>query len=272
MAFLIATIPEGEDLGDTRQVRLHYKVLEAASRTQAVAIANAGVPPSIGDLRRTGMTVEAEDNSIDIYMVEATYSKKKEKKEGTRGEFSFEIGGGVQRITQSLKTVNKYAPDGLQAPDHKGAIGVTKDGVEGCEINLPTFSFSETHYYAADTVTNDWVDNLEKLAWTTNDSSWRHHEAGEILFTGCRGSFMEKEGEGVWQVAFNLIKQRNKENQTIGDINGIDKKGWEYLWVLYEETEDTDAKRLAKRPVAVYIEQVYEEGDFSTLPLEDPLN
>ena len=52
---------------------------------------------------------------------------------------------------------------------------------------------------------------------------------------------------------------------TVGSITGISKKGWEYLWVLYEEAEDATAKALVKVPVAVYIERVYEEGDFAGL-------
>ena len=43
------------------------------------------------------------------------------------------------------------------------------------------------------------------------------------------------------------------------------KKGWEYLWVKYSETEDTAAKSLVQRPVAAYVEKVYEQADFGGL-------
>jgi len=43
------------------------------------------------------------------------------------------------------------------------------------------------------------------------------------------------------------------------------KKGWEYLWVRYADAEDATPKAIVKVPVAVYIEKVYEEGDFSGL-------
>ena len=43
------------------------------------------------------------------------------------------------------------------------------------------------------------------------------------------------------------------------------KKGWEYLWVRYADEEDAAAKMLVKRPIAAYVEKVYEEGDFSQL-------
>ncbi|MCK4625174.1 MAG: hypothetical protein KAV00_07685, partial [Phycisphaerae bacterium] len=52
---------------------------------------------------------------------------------------------------------------------------------------------------------------------------------------------------------------------TVGDIVNINKKGWEYMWVRYADAEDAAAKAIVKKPVAVYIEKVYEDGDFSTL-------
>lgn len=36
--------------------------------------------------------------------------------------------------------------------------------------------------------------------------------------------------------------------------------GWEYMWVRYTDSEDA-AKAIVKKPVAVYVEQVYEYGD-----------
>ncbi len=51
----------------------------------------------------------------------------------------------------------------------------------------------------------------------------------------------------------------------MGDIIGISKEGWEYLWVRYAYAEDAVAKALVKKPQAVYVESVYEQGDFSGL-------
>ena len=48
-------------------------------------------------------------------------------------------------------------------------------------------------------------------------------------------------------------------------ITGISKKGWEYMWVRYADSEDAAAKAIVKKPVAVYIERVYEEGNFAAL-------
>jgi hypothetical protein len=43
------------------------------------------------------------------------------------------------------------------------------------------------------------------------------------------------------------------------------KKGWEYLWVRYADEEDAGSSTLVKKPVAAYVERVYEEGNFAAL-------
>ncbi len=67
--------------------------------------------------------------------------------------FSFDTGGGTQHITQSLATVGAYAPAGETPPSFGGAIGVTDDAVEGVDITVPVYHFSETHYLPDSMVT-----------------------------------------------------------------------------------------------------------------------
>ena len=86
--------------------------------------------------------------------------------------------------------------------------------------------------------------------------------AGECLFLGASGS---KRGEEDWEITFRFAASPNRTGITVGDITGIAKKGWEYLWVRYADAEDAAAKALVKKPVAVYVEKVYEDGDFSGL-------
>lgn len=50
----------------------------------------------------------------------------------------------------------------------------------------------------------------------------------------------------------------------------IAKEGWHYLWTFYEDAEDSGAQALVKNPKAVYVEQVYEYGNFAALGLPDP--
>ncbi len=173
--------------------------------------------------------------------------------------FSFDTGGGMQHITQSIQTIGSYAPPGKTAPDFQGAVGATHDNVEGVDITVPIYNFSETHYIA-----NENVNKGAYFALTgkTNDATFKGLAAGECLFLGASGS---KRGEDDWEITFRFAASPNRTGLTVGDITSIDKKGWEYMWVRYADAEDTTAKAIVKKPVAVYVEKVYEDGGFSTL-------
>ncbi len=176
--------------------------------------------------------------------------------------FAFDTGGGTQHVTQSLTTVARYAPSGKTAPNFKGAIGVTNDSVEGVDITVPVYQFAETHYLPDTTVTPTYKATLFTLTGKVNNATFKGFAAGECLFLGATGS---KRGSGDWEITFRFAASPNVTNLTIGDITGINKKGWEYLWVRYQDTEDATAKALVKRPIAAYVEQVYPYGDLSLL-------
>lgn len=177
--------------------------------------------------------------------------------------FNFDTGGGTQHVTQSLSTVGSYAASGESAPSFGGAIGVTDDAVEGVDITVPVYHFSETHYLAASAVTSGYRANVFWLTGKVNNGSFRGLASGECLFLGANGS---QRGVGEdWEITFRFAGSPNKSNLAVGSITGISKLGWEYLWVRYEDVEDQQARALVKRPMAAYVEQVYEYGNFGLL-------
>ena len=175
--------------------------------------------------------------------------------------FSFDTGGGSQHITQSLATVARYAVDG-PAPDFHGAIGVTLDSVEGIDITVPTYHFSETHYFAPAVITGAYKATLFGLTGRVNAAMFRGFAIGEVLFLGASGS---QRGNDNWEITYRFAASPNVTGLAVGEITGIAKKGWEYLWVRYADAEDDDAKTLVKRPVAAFVEQVYHYGNFAGL-------
>ena len=68
-----------------------------------------------------------------------------------------------------------------------------------------------------------------------------------------------------WEITYRFAASPNKTGLTVGDIGGISKKGWEYMWVRYADDVDDTAMALIKKPVAVYIEKVYDDAAFSGL-------
>ena len=184
----------------------------------------------------------------------------REPKELNGSSFSFDTGGGTTHITQSLETVAKYGGAGGVAPDCKGAIGVTKDSVDGTDITVPVYSFTETHHIPVANVTNAYKTALFLLTGKTNSATFRGFAAGEVLFLGASGS---QRGFEDWEITFRFAASPNVTGLSVGDITGIAKEGWQYLWVKYADTESDGA--IVKQPVAVYVEKVYESGDYSAL-------
>lgn len=180
--------------------------------------------------------------------------------------FAFETRGGTQHVTQSLATVGRYKSPSVagNAPNFGGAIGVEGDTVQGVDITVPIYTFNETHYFATEAVTNLYKAALFNLTGRVNNAAFRGLAEGECLFLGAAGSLRTGD-PGLWEIGFAFAGSPNVSNLTIGDITGIAKKGWEYLWTLYQTAEDTDAKMLVRKPIAAYIEQVYRYGDFTGL-------
>ncbi|MCE5280347.1 MAG: hypothetical protein ABFD92_07895 [Planctomycetaceae bacterium] len=187
-----------------------------------------------------------------------------EKAEKPIGESSYEFDttGGTQHITQSKFTTMKFAPPGKVAPDFGGAIGVTKDSVDGCDITVPVYAFSETHVLADAAVTPQYKAILFALTGKVNDAMFKGLNPQECLFLGATGS---KRGSGAWEITYRFAGNPSVDGITIGDIVNVSKLGWEYLWVRYQDVEDANAKSIVKRPQAAYTEKVYDSANFALL-------
>ena len=205
--------------------------------------------------------VDSEEIADSIYEIRVRWSFQTERPEEGEETLSFSTTSGSGKITQSRGTT-AYVASGT-APDFKGAIGVSKDAVEGCEIIVPVFSFQKTRTFPASYVTNTYVKTLSDATGTINSAAFMGFAAQEVIFVGAEGS--QKSPDQPWTITFHFKSAANLTGITVGTISGIAKKAWQFLWVLYQETEDTTAKFLTKRPIAVYVEDVYRQSSFSTL-------
>jgi len=206
-------------------------------------------------------SLHIERTAEEVWEGSVRYGMKEPPETGD-STYQFDTGGGTQHITQGLETVGSYAPPGKVPPNFRGAIGVTHDNVEGVDVTVPVYNFSETHYVATAQVTGAYKAALFLLTGRVNGAAFRGFAAGEVLFLGASGS---KRGEDDWEISFRFAASPNVTGLTVGDIQNIDKKGWEYLWIRYADEEDDAAKVLVKKPIAAYVERVYEDGDFEGL-------
>lgn len=178
-------------------------------------------------------------------------------------------------ITHSLATVAAYAASGT-ATNRKGAIGETSDGdISGTTILTPEVSFSITKVVSSASLTSAFLTAVlaVRVQGPVNSTSFSHTDsdgrvislaAGEGLFLGLSTS---PGGDGTDELVFSFSASANLTGQTVGDITGIAKKGWEHLWVFYEPGEDATSKRTALRPAEAYVERIYPAGSWAGLGL-----
>ncbi|MEX2670933.1 MAG: hypothetical protein WD294_02360 [Phycisphaeraceae bacterium] len=255
----------GRILSDS-SAELGYIVRGTDSDADARAAVAGEAPSSHAGLQLED--IEVEEVGVMLWLGLARYAAPQiggpDPGEGD-GAFTFDTGGGTQHITQSLETVNTYAAPALPgaAPDFQGAIGATAESVEGVDITVPVYHFSETHFLSDSAVTNAYKGTLFYLTGRVNSAAFRGLDAGECLFLGAAGS-QRAAGED-WEINFRFAGSPNVTDLSVGNITGIDKKGWEYLWIRYEDAEDAAAHMLVKRPVAAYVEKVYRDGNFADL-------
>lgn len=253
--------------GDNPSAELVYTVRGTDSDMTARTQATTASPATYDGMPRQSVTVEPIGHELWDATVRYAPDSQQQSTPPQTGEsvFSFDTGGGTQHITQSKQTVQRYGASGTTAPDFKGAIGVTADGVEGVDIAVPVYQFSETHYLPATQVTQSYKGTLFSLTGKVNSGSWKGFNGGEVLFLGASGSRRGTSADSDWEITFRFAASPNASGISVGPISGISKKGWEYLWVRYADAEDSGSNAIVKRPVAAYVERVYDEGNFSAL-------
>jgi hypothetical protein len=207
-------------------------------------------------IKRSGVSMTYKGNSIWECTVD--YGRG-DPIDDDSGSFSvdFDTGGGTFKITQSISTTNRYAPAGETAPNHKGAIGVEDDKIEGAEIVVPQFMWTEKHRIPKAIANQAYIVNLVNLVGHTNQAIFRGFAAESVLSMGVTGA---NSGQDMLDLSFKFSAQPHRTGITIGTITGIAKKAWDYLWVEYRP--DPSGTTAQKIPKAVHVEKVYDYADF----------
>jgi hypothetical protein len=247
-----------------------FTVMNATDITDAVVFAlsrigadpnspEGGIPATLLGAPCLGINRVTVDDAgnYDVFM---NYRVPTSGGSGPGDSISFSTTGGSAHVFNSLSSRARYPST---APDHKGAINVTDSGVEGVDIDVARFDFSITRNYTFEEFSDAFVDTIRRLSNKVNNTTIFGALAGEIKFNGASG---EKTASGG-AITFNFSFQENKANFDVGGINVTLKKGWDLLWVQYEEKVDSGASPVSRvrRAKAVYIELVYEGADLRAL-------
>lgn len=185
------------------------------------------------------------------------------------GVLSFDTTGGSEHITQAWTDsanpsayVDGYAVEG-DAPDTKGAINANADSVQGVDITVPSFQFTETWLAPASYLlsgASPAIKTIYKMTGKVNSTPFRIFDIGEVLFLGARMD--TSRSQTMVAVTFSFAARLNRIDFEVGGIPHIDKYGWDYLWVEYETVPETSGIAIRK-PRYVYVARVYEHADFT---------
>lgn len=186
------------------------------------------------------------------------------------GVLSFDTTGGSEHITQAWSDSNSpsayvqgNAAEG-QAPETYGAINANADSVQGVDITVPSFQFTESWHIPAAYLLTGATPHIKRIYGMTgkvNSQPFRIFQAGEVLFLGARCD--TSRSQTMVTVTFSFSARLNRDTFDIGDIEGISKKGWDYLWVEYETVAESDVG--VRKPRYAYTARVYEYKNFSEL-------
>ena len=254
--------------GNVTEVEIPYLVFNVADESAALAAARPRVKSVAGMILESIEVVERINATT--WKVKAVYEVDDggESPETDTGDedatlFAFDTGGGTKHLNQSLKTDGRYPNN---APDFAGAIEVDNEGnVNGVDVTMPVLNFTETHTLSGSRVSTSYKKTLASLTGTVNRSGFRGFSAGDVLFLGASGTKRSKKSSAPWEITYRFAVSPNRAGFKVGDIQVTRKYGWDYLWVRYADKVAEGGKNVVKKPVGVYVEMVYPEGDFGNL-------
>ena len=172
-------------------------------------------------------------------------------------EWDFDTTGGTIHISTSLETRNSY---GTSTPiDYKQSIDVRPSGdVVGTEKIIPALKINATFTHPPGIVNLGYARTLAGITGTVNSTPFLTFRPGEVLFLGASGS---DGADTESRVRYQFAMSENADGLSIGDIVGIAKKGWDYIWIRFEDEET--GGYTARVPKWAYVERVYEEIDLA---------
>jgi hypothetical protein len=182
-------------------------------------------------------------------------------------QYAVKIGGQQQQIRASKQTLHKY---GAAQPDCKQAIGWDGQTVHGCSIYVPQRTWTESVEIPISQYSFDYEDRVEAIQKSpVNDVAFRGRQRYAVMFMGMQAQlstqnpdFVSASYEFTAGVNYSVA---NGNAITIGDITGIEKDAWDYLWVFYQPAVDPTAKAIVPSAKNVFIEVVYDSSDFAGL-------
>jgi len=262
-------------------ITFHYRIEGTSSDATAMStLLGSTLPSYLGLAREQNPSVEPDwvdtNNDSGAWNCTVRYVPV-ERTRPDFGEVTLDIDatGATQHITQTKQTIQRYTDSSmLSSPKNfHGAIGVSQSGpdasVDGWEVIVPTLNFTVTKVWRPNEIT--FIAALVGLIGKVNSDQFTVQETrtgvgltfapGTVLFTGWRKGRPRDDGGLEFSYSFSSLP--NATGLTVGGITGIEKQGWQYLWVHY--MPDASGTSIGPKPAQVNIERVYDLSAFAPM-------
>jgi hypothetical protein len=208
----------------------------------------------------------------DCWEVDATYGPRQSRDPWTH-EWSLKIGSEQVHQTHSLATVGAYVPSGGTVTPTYNAIGISEDDagnlhVDGVDNEVSTFDWNETLYLPRACWTRLYTMNLYAQRGRVAAHAFRGPGNVPMASGECYLGSVSAEPEGDRYVAIHFeFRASPNAILTIGGISGIEKYGWDYVWVWWRNVLESGSEVLTKKPKQVNVERLKLPGNFLTFGL-----
>ena len=205
----------------------------------------------------------------------------------------YHVRAETQHITQSIRTVRSAATGSDEPRNFGRAIGVNMTGgkreVQGTDVLSGSVSWYINVQIPADKFTGAYATAIENLLCSPmyrrvckNDAPFFGYKAGECIIVDAdispvQGTFRTGKFEfAVKRSRLNVTVSEDPELELQADIDGDGVVtsyigGWSHIGVTYKDVAQAvgSVTRPSVVPFEVYEDEVYEDGDFSVLKLDE---
>lgn len=247
-----------------------YSVTGATSESEAETetynyLATLGRTLLYNGLAFDGITTDEEEDSV--YYTTATwrtFSRAQPRQIGDdiETDFSFNISTipVSVKLPQGTIEVFKAGETADFVPQLLNDVG---DGEEpdGVDIYEPSYEESKTIIVPTSSLTPAYRTKLKQSVGKTNLGTFQGWAEGEVLMTGISGT---RRGASDSELNFRWQVRENEDNLTIAGIQGISKKGWDYLWPR-AETRSTANAPMVKTITHICVARIFKQRTFNDL-------
>jgi len=182
------------------------------------------------------------------------------------GEFtiSMDTTGGTIKQTESFSQVTFPAPS--ETPrKFDYTVNVQDNKPEGVDRIIPALKLNIRARLPSSAIGTpiSYAKKVASVTGTVNQNAFLTFAAGELLFLGASGQIV---GENP-VLDYGFAASPNISGVTIGGIQGISKRGHDFLWFDYKVLKDESSGLQISKARAAYVAEVYTMSDFSILQI-----